>query len=93
MATYMKSQDGAGGQIYREALTVADNGFVVGTQPISSHKVKRRPGEPKEVSDRTLENLYYYPPNCPERRSTHDISGQNRERFEAPVKHKTFRLK
>lgn len=92
MAMYMKAGDqGAqAGQIFREAITVGANGFVVGTQPISPQKVKRKPGEPKEISDKTLQNLYFYPPNNPERRSTNDAKGSKGERLPIPIKHGTF---
>lgn len=70
MATCVKDMKNGTSTVYREAVTVANNGFVVGTQPIRAKHIKRQPGEPKDVSDRTIENLYFYPPNVPDRRST-----------------------
>lgn len=84
MATYMKDE----GKVHRNALTISENGFVVGMQPISEKKVRRRLGEPKEVSDMTLENLYYYPPNHPERRGTHEVQGA--QKMNKPQKQPTL---
>ncbi|KAK8043435.1 hypothetical protein PG993_005865 [Apiospora rasikravindrae] len=58
MSTYFKEEQ----RVVRNGMTVADNGFIVGMNPLSKEKVRRRPGDPQEVSDRTMENLYYYPP-------------------------------
>lgn len=75
MATYYMTDDG---KTYRNAMTIGDNGYVFSAQPISQNRIRRHPGEPGEVSDKTMENLYYYPPNHPERRSTHEVEGSQK---------------
>ncbi|WQF78573.1 hypothetical protein CDEST_03587 [Colletotrichum destructivum] len=63
MSTYVD------GRVMKTAITVAENGYVVGVNPVTK-RFKVRPGDPGEVSDRTMENLYSYPLNCPDRRRT-----------------------
>lgn len=55
--------------------------------PISKVDVKRRPGDPQEVSDRTMGNLYYYLPNVPERRGTHAAHASQPYQDQLPNKH------
>lgn len=73
MATYMKDE----GKIHQDGLNVGSNGYVVSLNPVDNPH--RRPGEPKPVSDRTMKNLYFYPPNQPERRSTHEAQGSQKQ--------------
>jgi hypothetical protein len=61
MATYV------GGKVHKGAVTVASNGYAVGMNPVTN--VKPKPGDP-QVSNRTMRNLYYYPPHLPDRRTT-----------------------
>lgn len=84
MATYMKDE----GKVHQHALSISSNGYVVGMAPCSEENVRRRQGDPKSVSDKTLENLYYYPPNHPTRRSTQQVEGS--PKTEAPKKQPTF---
>ena len=62
-ATYIE------GKVQKMAVTVANNGFIVGMNP-RTEEFKRTANEPGEVSERTMKNLYHYPPNRPERRAT-----------------------
>jgi hypothetical protein len=58
------------GKVQRTALTVGNNGYVVSMNPVSNGKLKLKPGDPGPVSDRTMQNLYSYPPPRPARRAT-----------------------
>ena len=66
MATYVD------GRVHKTAVTVGNNGFVVGMNPVSRDKYKPRKGDPGEVADRTMQNLYHYPPNRRDRRVTEE---------------------
>ena len=54
------------GKVAKNALTVGRNGFVVGMNP-------------GEVSERTMRDLYHYPPHHSERRATDQMAGQDRK--------------
>jgi hypothetical protein len=53
-----------GGSVQKGAVTIASNGYTVGMNPVTNGKPKL--GDSQQVSDRTMTNLYYYPPHCPE---------------------------
>jgi hypothetical protein len=74
MATYID------GQVHKTAVTVGNNGFVVGMNPVSRDKFKVKEGDPGEISDRTMQNLYHYPPNRPDRRATQEAKQSGRLR-------------
>ncbi|OHF00473.1 hypothetical protein CORC01_04223 [Colletotrichum orchidophilum] len=79
MSTYVE------GRVMKTAVTVGSNGYVVGANPVTTNFMVR-PGDPGEVSDRTMENLYNYPLNCPDRRQTDEAKkGQAMERKEPAV--------
>lgn len=86
MATFMKDE----GKVSRNAVQISENGFMVSIQPISVEKTHRVAGDPVRVSDRTLEDLYFYPPNHPERRSTHRDQGPPKARVQPPHKQTTL---
>ncbi|KAK8074556.1 hypothetical protein PG997_009219 [Apiospora hydei] len=85
MSTYFKDEQ----RVVRNSVTVANNGYVVGMDPLAKETVRRRPGDPQEVSDRTMKNLYYYPPNVPARRSTYAAQASQPHQSQAPYKHPT----
>ncbi|KAI1322969.1 hypothetical protein F5Y16DRAFT_22915 [Xylariaceae sp. FL0255] len=87
MAVYMEQDQ----QVRRTGITVGNNGFIVGMNPIDPARVKRSPNGPSEVSDRTMANLYHYPPNTPERRNNHAQSRPAQVPMPQPHKHPTFR--
>ena len=62
MATYID------GKVHKGVVSVARNGYTVGMNPVTN--LKQKPVDPQEVSYRTMKNLYYYPPNYPDRRTT-----------------------
>jgi hypothetical protein len=74
MATYVE------GRVHKAALTVGNNGFVVGMNPVSRQKFRAKEGDPGEVSDRTMQNLYHYPPNRPDRRRTEESKQNDKAR-------------
>ncbi|KAK1456610.1 hypothetical protein CMEL01_16288 [Colletotrichum melonis] len=86
MSTYIE------GRVLKTAVTVGSNGYIVGANPAKKFKVK--PRDPGEVSDRTVENLYRYPLNCPDIRRTDEAKkGEEMERKEpAMPKAKTSHL-
>ncbi|KAK8008128.1 hypothetical protein PG991_010679 [Apiospora marii] len=46
MSTYFKDEK----RVVQNGITVADNGYVVGMGPVGDKKIKRKPGDPREVS-------------------------------------------
>jgi hypothetical protein len=66
MATYID------GQVHKSTTMVGYNGFVVGINPVLRDKFKVKGGDSWEASDRTMENVYRYPPNRPNRRATRE---------------------
>ncbi|KAI1110333.1 hypothetical protein F5Y14DRAFT_455168 [Nemania sp. NC0429] len=87
MAVYMQDEE----RVVRNSITVATNGYVVGMNPLSKDKVRRRDEDPREVSERTMENLYHYPPPpmTPERRRTHGAQASQPSPTETTYKHPT----
>ncbi|KAL3302292.1 hypothetical protein RB213_003001 [Colletotrichum asianum] len=78
MATYMD------GRVMKASLTVGNNGFVVGVNPQGS-KLPPSACARGEVSDRTMEKLYSYPLNCPDRRHTDEAKQGMMEKKESAV--------
>ncbi|KAI1165922.1 hypothetical protein F5B18DRAFT_649318 [Nemania serpens] len=85
MAVYMQDEE----RVVRNGISVATNGYIVGMNPSSKDKVQRRDGDPSEVSDRAMENLYYYPPTNPERRSTYAAEASQPSPSQTTYKHPT----
>lgn len=85
MATYMNDEQ----RIVRNGMTIGNNGFIVGMNPLRKERVRRKAGDPEEVSERTMEKLYYYPPNVPDRRSTYDVQASEPSEAQPPLKHST----
>ncbi|EXF81594.1 hypothetical protein CFIO01_03798 [Colletotrichum fioriniae PJ7] len=80
MSTYVE------GRVMNTAITVANNGYIVGANPRSKSDIKFGPNDPGEVSSRTMQNLYSYPLNCPDRRCTDEAKkSQEMERKEPAV--------
>ncbi|KAI1341685.1 hypothetical protein F5Y15DRAFT_374953 [Xylariaceae sp. FL0016] len=84
MATYMKDEQ----KVLKTGVTISTNGFIVRMNPIKNEKIKREEGRPQDVSDETLKNLYYYPPNRPDRRGT--ANDKESQRYPAPSVHKSW---
>lgn len=72
------------GRVQRNAISVGNNGYVVGMNAVSSQKLKPKPGAPPPVSDKTMEKLYRYPANCPERRATGGVDQQKDDGIRPP---------
>ncbi|KAI1197067.1 hypothetical protein F5X97DRAFT_324807 [Nemania serpens] len=85
MAVYLQDEE----RVVRNGISVATNGYIVGMNPSSKDKVQRRDEDPREVSDRTMENLYHYPRASPGRRSTDAPQASQPSPSQTTYKHPT----
>ncbi|KAH6615930.1 hypothetical protein B0J18DRAFT_292574 [Chaetomium sp. MPI-SDFR-AT-0129] len=72
------------GRVQKHGITVADNGYIVSMNTVTSGKLTLKPGAPPPVSDKTIETLYRYPANCPERRATGGVDQQKDDGIRPP---------